>query len=770
MNAERTISKRENDLGVFRAAADSALHLLLGIIVCRGMIFGSLAPFGASYVSAVPRKQLFWATLGTAVGYIILKPNDAFRYVAVTIAIALARWVVQDIKVISKSLLFAPLSAFVPVFASGIVMMFVSTSTLTDFSMVTVEAVIGATVAFFLSRSLFLINSKRRITTFSQSEMASVVMSGCVVMLSVGNIEFEQISLGRILAVIIILMCARYGSVTGGTISGVATGSVFGLSNQGYAFLCAGYSFGGLVGGLLAPLGKAAVSIGFILCNSIMSFTSADNTLLLPLFAESLMGTAVFMVLPKSLEKYITPLFLPKENSKSGQALRNSLVMRLDFASNALKNVNSCVNSVSRQLKKLYAPSVESIYESTAVDVCKSCGLRMYCWDKEKFATKEDFQKLSKPLKTQGFVTENDVETLFSKKCCRQIEIADSLSRNYRDYLNGIEASQRVTQIRSVVAGQFAGLSEILRDMATEFENYRSYDPDTSAKVMEYLHSSGFVPIECGCMVDTNGRMSVEIQLANGKSSLHKSVLAKDISALCGRCFDTPLISEVGTQKRVVLNEVPLYDVEVGVFQHTFNDGKLCGDCVNYFSNGFGEFVALISDGMGTGGRAAVDSNMTVSVLTKLLKAGLSEDCALQVVNSALMVKSEDESLSTVDLAKIDLFTGKAYINKAGAPLSYIKKGGHLIRKTATSLPIGILGDVKFSKEKVRLNEDDLIVMISDGAITTEEKYIETILKRSDDMSCKDIAQAIVKSATKSRNDGHDDDITAVAVRLIYNH
>ena len=316
MNAERVISKRERDYGILSAVAESALHLLLGIVVCRGLIFGSLAPFGASYVSAVPRKHLFWATLGTSIGYIILKPSDAFRYVAVTVAIALARWVIQDIKVISKSLLFAPVAAFVPVFASGIVMMFVSTSTLTDFSLVTVEAVIGAAVAFFLSRSLFLINSKRRITTFSQSELASVVMSGCVLMLSVGNIEFEQISLGRIFAAIIILICARYGSVTGGTIAGVATGSVFGLSNQGLAFLCAGYSFGGLVGGLMAPLGKAAVSIGFAVCNSIMSFSSAENTLILPLFVESLIGIAVFMILPKSLERYITPLFLPKENSK----------------------------------------------------------------------------------------------------------------------------------------------------------------------------------------------------------------------------------------------------------------------------------------------------------------------------------------------------------------------------------------------------------------------------------------------------------------------
>lgn len=38
------------------------------------------------------------------------------------------------------------------------------------------------------------------------------------------------------------------------------------------------------------------------------------------------------------------------------------------------------------------------------------------------------------------------------------------------------------------------------------------------------------------------------------------------------------------------------------------------------------------------------------------------------------MVKSEDESLSTVDVAKIDLYSGRVTLNKAGAPLTYIKK------------------------------------------------------------------------------------------------
>lgn len=768
MESQQTaVRKRNEDEKAVWAFMENTVYILLGIIVCRGRIFGTLAPFGTSYIAAVPRKALFFSTFGTALGYVILMPENCFRYVAVSVSAALLRWLIEDYKLISKTALYQPAVAFLPIFASGVALMFVSTSTISDLSKVTIEAVVAGAIAYFFSRAVYLASSGRRPAAFSQSETACIVLSGCVLILSLSSIEFEKVSLGRIIAVLIILLCARYGSVTGGAVSGAATGGIFGMSSVNLAFICAGYSFGGLVGGLFAPFSKAATAAGFIICNAIMLLSAGDNTLIIPLFVETIIASAVFMILPRDIEKYITPIFLPRENTKGEKSLRNSIVMRLDFASNALRNVNECVNSVSRQLKKLYAPNMEYIYKTAADDVCQNCGMEAYCWERNRKTTEEDFKRLSSSLKTQGYVTQNEVENLFSKKCARSIEISDAVNLGYRDYLNGLEAADRVTQIRSMVAGQFSGLSEILGDMAGEIENYKTFDADCAARVSEYLHRRGFVVMECGCMIDTNGRMSLEIQLSNSRVKLRKDILSKDISSICGRCFDTPLVNEIGNRRRIVLSEIPVFDVEVGVYQHVFGGGKLCGDCVNCFFNGFGQFVAVISDGMGTGGRAAVDSNMTVSILTQLLKSGLSENCALQVVNSALMVKSEDESLSTVDMLKLDLYNGHAVLNKAGAPFSYVKKGGRLLKKTAKSLPVGILGNVKFANDNVKLKGGDVIVMVSDGAALKDEKWLEDIIKKfREDDACADLAKEVVNEAIKRRGDGHDDDITAVAIKL----
>ena len=767
MNNQKVATYENENSHLLRSVVESGLYLLFGVIICRGVIFSALAPFGCSYVASAPRRRLFFATLGVSLGYILLKPRDAFRYVAVTVAIALVRWLAEDIKPLSSSIIYAPAVAFTPVFASGVVMMFTNTSTLTDFSLVVVEALMAAGAAFFISRSLFLVSSGRRLGSFTQAELSGLVMTACVLILSVGSIQLEGISLGRIIAAVAVLLCARYGSAAGGAVSGVCAGAVFGLSEAGLGFLCGGFSFGGLVAGLFAGVGKLGVCLSFIICNSVFLLSSAESSLVLPVFVETVIASAVFMLLPREVERFITPLFLSRESTRGEQSLRNSVVMRLDFASNALKNVEGCVNSVSRHLKKLYAPDIERVFETTREDVCSSCGLRVFCWERQENVTREDFQRLAAPLKSQGFVNESDVGNLFSKKCCRAVELSDRINSNYRDYLGGLEAAQRVGEVRGLVAGQFAGLSEILGDLAEEFDNYKSFDPDSSARVTEYLRSKSLTPVECGCMIDSGGRMTVEIQLT-GRARLHRQELCRDISALCGRCFDTPVITEIGSRKRVLLSEVPVFDIEVGVFQHVYKNSRLCGDCVNCFSNGFGDFVAVVSDGMGTGGRAAVDSNMTVSILTKLLKAGLSEDSAIRVVNSALMVKSEDESLATVDLLRVNLFTGRCSLSKAGAPFTFIRKGGHVIKKTASSLPVGILGDISCSSDSSKLTGGDVVVMISDGAVTSDEKWLEKLI-RDHKGSSSDLAEAVVSEALKRRSDGHDDDITAVAVKLIEN-
>lgn len=222
----RKRGKSQQEYAEIKAVVMHGIYLLCGIIISRGALMGDLSPFGASYVSAVPKKQLLWALSGTALGYIALSPQTSFRYIAIIIAIGCMRWMISDIKKIAQSRIFACIAAFVPVFVTGLVLSFSSTST-TMITHTLIEACLAGTAAFFLKQTTEMYYSKRTIKTFSQQEMASLVMTGCILILSLSSLAIENVSMGRILAVLIILLCARYGSVTGGSISGIATGSIF---------------------------------------------------------------------------------------------------------------------------------------------------------------------------------------------------------------------------------------------------------------------------------------------------------------------------------------------------------------------------------------------------------------------------------------------------------------------------------------------------------------------------------------------------------------
>ena len=773
MSVVQAVRRTNTREGAGKIAREVAVHIasfLVGAAVSRGATLGELSPFGASFVAAIPFTYLPSGLLGAALSYLFSSPLSSFRYIAVVIAIGAVRWVLNEIKRISENRFYPSVIAFIPIFATGIALTFSAQSEMTEVYECVIEGVIAAAGAYFMSRTAALFQSRRVLSGFSQQELACLSMTGCILLLSLSTLKIGAISVGRLLAVLLILLCARYGLVKGGSIAGVATGVVFALSDNKLMFLAAGYSLSGLMGGLLAPMGKVAVAFTTLICNTMFAFAARDNAVLTSIAIETAGACVIFLFVPKDAGNFLSAVFSDEQARTSSEMIRRNLTMRLEHCSKALSNVSSCVNAVSERLSRLYEPNANWIYDRAAEHTCNSCGLRVYCWEKERGMTMDDFHRLTAPLKERGFVKESDIEDGFKKRCCKVSELARSVNRSYKEYLSLEAARRRVTQVRTVVAGQFAGLSDILHDLSEEFGSIERYDDDCSDKVIEALGTEGLTVIDCSCRYGEVSGMTVELELYVGKkTALSKSRLTQLVSRACGRAFEQPTLSFEGDRARAVMSELPLYDLEIGTSQHVCDNGELCGDCMNYFNNGAGSVVALLSDGMGSGGRAAVDSNMTVSLMSKLCKAGLSYDCSLAVTNSSLMVKSEDESLATLDMLDFNCFTGKAELMKAGACTTYVKKNSKLLKKEMPSLPLGILNEARFSKEDVILTKDDWIVMVSDGVMIGSSDWLEKMILSWREASAEQLAAHIVDEAVKRRKNDHDDDITAVAMRVVEN-
>lgn len=741
---------------------------LSGLFISNSTLFLKYSPLGVSYISVIPVKYMISSVLGTVAGYFFLSPvTGVYRYICSVIAVAAIRYTLSDIKGLNKSKLFAPTVAFVPLFITGAVLKMSGALGSHSLVICIAEALLAAAGAYFFCRTCGILQRGTGMSSLSISEIACITISACALLLSLTSLTFNNISVGRIVACVLIMLCAYYGRAVGGCIAGTCTGLVFSLSAPIYGYLSGAYAFSGLISGIFASGHKIFTAISFAFMCMIMSFQTSVTGIIAATAYETVIAVIIFMLLPKRLGVVFTELFPIPKAGESAQGLRRAILMRLDFASKALADVSCSVDNVSERLDKLDSESITSVSEKTAETVCEHCGMKHYCWGKFNAETANDFVCSAAELEQNGVITcETLPQTLYSK-CIKREEIVEQLNRYYEQYLMCLNAKSRLVEVRTVVSGQFSGLSEFLKELHNEYKNYERFDTDVSEQIEERLKGLGINPMDVSCRIDKYGRMNIEIETsANDKMLIKRAALLREISKVCGRKLDSPLITDAPERCRFQFSELPFYDTEIGMAQHICNNGQLCGDSATYFNDGFGRLVAIIGDGMGTGPRAAVDGSMATGIMSKLVKAGIGFDCSIRTVNSALLVKSGEESLSTLDVVCIDLFNGDTSFLKAGGCTSYICRSGRLAKIELDSLPLGILPEIHTDKKAVSLIDSDIVVMVSDGAVASGDLWLESLLKCWDNRSSQELAEAVVSEAVSHRSDGHDDDITALVIRL----
>ena len=81
-----------------------------------------------------------------------------------------------------------------------------------------------------------------------------------------------------------------------------------------------------------------------------------------------------------------------------------------------------------------------------------------------------------------------------------------------------------------------------------------------------------------------------------------------------------------------------------------------------------------LSDGMGTGEAAFKESEYVINFLEQFIEAGFSKKSAIKLINSVMLIRSEEQIYSTIDMSVINLHTGVCDFIKLGASTTFIKK------------------------------------------------------------------------------------------------
>lgn len=139
------------------------------------------------------------------------------------------------------------------------------------------------------------------------------------------------------------------------------------------------------------------------------------------------------------------------------------------------------------------------------------------------------------------------------------------------------------------------------------------------------------------------------------------------------------------------------------------------GDRCFWFAGTKGRYYLLLCDGMGTGEGAAYEARTAGGMLRRMLVAGYSAAAAMQSINS-LCVLRHNAGAVTMDLAEVDLLTGRTSLYKWGAAPSWLlsRNAPEKIGRECPPPGLSMEGDQQ-TVDRISLHSGAVLVMLSDG-------------------------------------------------------
>ncbi len=350
-------------------------------------------------------------------------------------------------------------------------------------------------------------------------------------------------------------------------------------------------------------------------------------------------------------------------------------------------------------------------------------------------------------------------------------EIINSVSARMKDESGGetredLLSQMKISEMQQVLTDQFSGIGDFLKELACRVSSGRIIDPSRSTALRSALRDGGVYTDALSYFTDKEGAVTVEISLVDRPFDIDWKKTKKLIELITKRSFERPEVEVSDLKTTLTFYQRLPYRLQIGFSQKAAKDNAPCGDSVSAAARMDSRGFVLISDGMGTGARAAIDSTMTATVMKKLICSGFSFDSAMKIVNSALIARSNEEAIASIDGIEANLFTGEVIFYKAGASYSLVRKADRAVTLEKASLPLGILRNVGFTKSKFTAEAGDIILLLSDGVTQGDSGWIKDELLSWSTNNMEDLSMHILKLARLKADKALADDMTVVAVKL----
>ncbi|NPV74478.1 MAG: stage II sporulation protein E [Pelotomaculum sp.] len=777
---------------LFRAKAVQAVTpevlaaCFAGFFLGRAVLLGELLPFGTSFAVAALRvfgRSGLAAIPAVVLGLITVSGGASLAGSIATVICAslLTGAVPRDAK--RPWLALAALVLAVTIVVKASFTAFTAPSAYNYFT-VLFEAVFAALLTPAMIYGISALKKRGIVSPFSGEEVFCILLVFGGLVAGTGDLKYWVISVKGVLSRLTIMLAAFVGGTGIGAAAGAVVGIIPGLVYTAAPAAAGAYSFAGLLAGACRGFGKAGVATGFILGNIILSVYIAAQEDIIAVLTETAVASLLFLLFPSLvIENLKVSVGLAGEEVKERQGDKPDY---RDILEDRVKSWARVFGELSRAFEQASSTAGQSREEQClqrmlnqiGEKVCCDCAFYRTCWDREFYKTYQGLIDLLALLEIYGKVTPDNLSDDIKRRCSRTKELAITVSCLYESYNLNRYWSRRLVESREIVSEQLKGISEVIAGLPGDLEfeaaagemgpALRKKLKDVGAQIESlsvYRRRDGGVEVALAHL-PCGGRM----ECRNVILPLLSSMLEHPLYAATTACT----VREEDSSCHLIFYPRLPYRLVLGAAGTGKSGSFVSGDSYAFFHLKGGRFGLALSDGMGTGPQAALESGTTVSLLRRLLESGFGQDVAIKTVNSVLILRSPGESFATVDLTVVDLNTGQADLVKIGAAPTFIIRGGKAAQVRAGSLPAGIIEDIEVVSLRRALEPGDVLVMVTDGILDAyhgpgdREEWLAEVLLQIGNVPPQEMAELILKLAQTAAGGPSrvPDDMTVVVARL----
>ncbi|MFA5658782.1 MAG: SpoIIE family protein phosphatase [Oscillospiraceae bacterium] len=577
---------------------------------------------------------------------------------------------------------------------------------------------------------------------------------------TLSSIDLFSVNIGRIFGMVVILFAVKKYRHIGGAVCGALTTCGVVLCSQTLGKSTMLLACAGLIAGLFIELGTIPFIFSFIASNfvSVMIIGAAQDSF--NMLIDSAAATVVFILIPSALSSKILQGF--ETTSLSGDFMAQNARQRIIFASKTINNVRLSLDEIAVAMDKKLSSS--DLVSRVSEGVCSSCVNKLVCWNDNYDTTNNAFFKVQSLLEKNGCVGREEFPNELLD-CPRTDILEKEFNFVFREISCRKKQEQKLKEMRSLLSEQFLTMEEMLSSLSGQMSEYSSVDPVCSKKTATYFEKQGFKNTKACAYINSSGKMTVEAYIPQNVR-FNDVQICMDISELINRELELPVYLSVNSMTRIEFWEKPLLSAETGVSQMAGSDKEISGDSYELFSDSRAHSYIVLSDGMGSGKRAQLDSLLASSHVSRLIRAGIGCSSSIRLINSYLRVKNWEESFTTLDIGIIDLYGGTFSIVKAGASATYFLRADKIKKLEASSMPIGILQDINPIELTENLQSGDMIITTSDGVPENSAELLKGIASKYNKCSSKEISERITDSLEGLKSCKHCDDITVIVTKI----